>query len=318
MLKTKLAYILCAGKGTRLRPFTEYIPKPLIPVLDQPMVFHVLDSLRKEGVRRFLVNVYHRPWSIKRALKTYAQKNRVSIRFLHEKVLLGTGGPLRNAKRYLKEPFFLVNSDFLPFGFSFSKMEKKHKGLATLAVRPMKAGEKYNPVGVDKSGKLVRVKHVYGSGGKNHQFLGVQLIEPAVLRYLDDQEVFNVFNGLYLNIYNAGRDVFTYTEKNLFTGDMGTLKGYMNVHQYLLKKNRIQNWIGKGVKGWKDARIGGNAVIGNNCEIGAGSEIRDSIIFPNVRIPAGAVIRNAIVGSTPEGDVIGKAYMNRFECEIET
>ncbi|MBI4180296.1 nucleotidyltransferase family protein, partial [bacterium] len=151
-----LAFVLCAGIGRRLRPLTLHYPKALLPLWGRPMVFYVLDALRRAGVRRFLVNLHAHPEIVQRALADYGKRHGVRFTFLLERKLLDTGGALRNARRILTEPFWLVNCDFFPEGFSFQKMERAHRrsgAIVTLAVRPKSPGEPYNPVGVDRRGR---------------------------------------------------------------------------------------------------------------------------------------------------------------------
>ncbi len=232
-MKAKLAYILCAGEGKRLLPLTEFIPKPLLPLLDKPMVFYVMDALHTAGVKKIVVNLHFHARTLQKSLSLYAGKM-FEIQFLHESTLVGTGGALRNARSCLREPFFLVNADFLPVGFSFEQMEESHQGLATLAVRPMKSNELYNPVGVNEQGKIVRVNNVFGSGGKDHQFLGVHRLEPEALEYLCDEHVFPIFKGLYSRMFSSNRAIHSHICKNAFSGDLGTLSGYLEAREFLL------------------------------------------------------------------------------------
>ena len=299
-----------------MRPLTEFIPKPLLPLLDKSMVFHVLHALQQAGIRNFIVNLYTHAEAIRKVLSQYAAKNGLNIRFLYEPELLNTGGALRNARKYLRESFFLVNSDFVPTNFSFNNMEKKHTGLATLAVRLMKHGEPYNPVGVDKKGNIVRVSSVYGKGGKDYQFLGVHRLEPECLEFLDRRKVFPIFTGLYNNLFNAGHIIKSFRCRNSFPLDPGTIPGYMEANRLLLRRLRRKNWIGPGVIGLDEATIGNNSVISGNVNIGSGAKINSSVIFPQVNIPAGSVIENSIVGSSPPGDLQNKIYIHEKEISL--
>lgn len=231
--KSRLAFVLCAGVGRRLQPLTLRYPKALLPVRGRPMVFHVLDALRRHGVRRFVVNLHAHPSILRRELLAYGRRHRVRFAFFHEKTLLDTGGALRNAKKILSEPFWLVNCDFFPAKFSFAAMERAHvrrRALATLAVRPLRAGESYNPVGVDSRGRLVRVSRVYGCGGQDRVFLGVHQLEPESLEFLSGKKIFGVFEGLYRNLFLAGRPVSTYRDRSAPDVDLGTLEGYFSAN----------------------------------------------------------------------------------------
>lgn len=231
--KAHLAYVLCAGIGKRLRPLTSRYPKALLPVAGRPMVFHVLDALRAHGIRRFLVNLHAHPDLLRRALAAYGRRHRVRFVFFHEKKLLDTGGALRNAAPFLAEPFWLVNCDFLPDGFSFAAMERTHASrhaMATLAVRRLRPGDKFNPVGVGPRGRLTRVTKVFGRGGEDRVFLGVHRLDPGAMKYLADEKIFPVFKGLYKNLFDAGAPIQTYTCRPRRSFDLGTLEGYYSAN----------------------------------------------------------------------------------------
>ena len=292
------------------------MPKPLLPLLDKPMVFYVMDALHIAGVKKIVVNLHAHAQAVRKSLSLYAGKKKLRIQFLHESTLLGTGGALRNARSCLNEPFFLVNADFIPAGFSFGQMEKTHEELATLAVRPMKSGGHYNPVGVDKQGKIVRVNNVFGSGGKDHQFLGVHRLEPKALEFLCDEHIFPIFKGLYYRMFSSNQPIKAYICKNAFSGDPGTPSGYLAANEFLLKKSGQKKWIGPDVHGLKKTKIGNGTVLRHGVCLGAGVKVSHAVIFPNVNIPPHTVIHNAIAGSSPAGDLIGKVFMNGKEAPL--
>ena len=197
------------------------------------MVFHVLDALRARGIWRFLVNLHAHPDLLRRALVAYGRRHRVRFVFFYEKKLLGTGGAVRNAASFLTEPFWLVNCDFLPEGFSFAAMERTHvarRAVATLAVRWVRPSDAFNPVGVDRRGRLTRVSKVFGRGGDDRVFLGVHRLDPGAMKYLADEKIFPVFTGLYKNLFNAGIPIQTYTGHPRHSFDLGALEGYYSAN----------------------------------------------------------------------------------------
>src|SRR5262249_29522472 len=105
--------VLCAGLGTRLKPITEKIPKPLVPVLNVPNLVHTLHLLKRTGIDEIVINTYHLP----QALEDYLGDGRrwkMRIHYSRESVLLGTGGGLKKAEPFFEgEPFLLANCDFI-------------------------------------------------------------------------------------------------------------------------------------------------------------------------------------------------------------
>lgn len=229
MSRARLAFVLCAGIGKRLKPLTDWAPKALLPLGDRPMVFHVLDELRGIGVRKFIVNLHSHPALLKRSLVEYGRRHRVTFIFLHEKILLDTGGALRNARRHLTEPFWLINCDAMPFGMDLERMDRNHsrtRAVATLAVRPMKRGEPFNPVGVSSAGRIIRVTRCFGRGGRDHVFLGVHLIEPVILSHLPAKKISPIFSGLYRSLFESGATIRAHICRPRITSDLGTIEGY--------------------------------------------------------------------------------------------
>jgi len=104
----KSAMVLAAGLGTRLRPLTDGLPKPLVEVAGQPLICHALDRLAADGVEHAVVNLHHKPAMIEAAL---ASRERPRIEFSRETELLETGGGVRRALPLLGESFFVVNGD---------------------------------------------------------------------------------------------------------------------------------------------------------------------------------------------------------------
>ena len=104
------AMVLAAGLGTRLRPLTERVPKPLVPVAGRPLIEHVLDRLVAAGVRRVVVNVHYMADQVERQL---AARRDVEIKVSREETLLDTGGGVANALPLLDEIFYVVNSDII-------------------------------------------------------------------------------------------------------------------------------------------------------------------------------------------------------------
>lgn len=120
------AFILAAGKGTRLRPYTDTCPKPLVPVGGQPIIDHVLDRLEEGGVKHVAVNLHYMADMLESHLR---RRGHPSIEFSHEAQLLETGGGMKKALPLLgKGPFFTVSGDSLwtddPGSSALSRMEK--------------------------------------------------------------------------------------------------------------------------------------------------------------------------------------------------
>ncbi len=137
--KPRKALILAGGKGTRLRPITYEIPKPMVPVQGRPLIEHTIDLLRKYDIRDITLAIGHLGEKVKGYFGD-GTKFGVKIRYIEEKEPLGTAGCLRLAKGWLDEPFIMLNGDNLTNIDleSLFVFHKKNKGLATIALTTVK------------------------------------------------------------------------------------------------------------------------------------------------------------------------------------
>jgi len=107
------AFILAAGFGTRLRPLTDHIPKPLIPILNIPSLFYTFFLLRQAGITEIICNIHHHSLAIRRFIEA-SDLPGLTITFSEEPVILGTGGGLKKCENLLgTDEFLLVNSDII-------------------------------------------------------------------------------------------------------------------------------------------------------------------------------------------------------------
>ena len=149
--------ILAAGEGTRLRPLTAYLPKPMVPIVGTPLLAWTLSWLAGQGVTDAVVNLYHRPQSIPEFLGSeYAG---VRVQYLFEDTLLGTAGAVKNAARFFRdEPFYVIYGDNLIYADlgRLSAFHYAHNAFATIGLfrhpNPTSAGI----VGVDDEGHVTR------------------------------------------------------------------------------------------------------------------------------------------------------------------
>ena len=149
------AMILAAGLGTRLRPLSLEIPKPVIPVLGQPLCGHAMSFLREHGAVSFLLNLHHGPEMVREKVTAWAA-GRFPVTFTHEPEILGTGGGIGNAKEYLRGGTFVTaNSDAVarfPLGDAFAR-HRANGALATLVLLPDRS-KRYTPVRVRDDGRI--------------------------------------------------------------------------------------------------------------------------------------------------------------------
>src|SRR5919197_314256 len=180
--------ILCAGLGTRLRPLTERVPKPAVPVCGVPLLRYALALLAHAGVRRAVVNVHHLPDAMAAAAHGAARAVGLDLAVSREPVIAGTGGALREARAPLAgaDAIALVNGDVL-FDLDVAAALAAHRAsgaLATMVLMEMPPGASYAAVEVDAAGAVRRIAGRFGPGGERlapWHFTGVHVLSPALL-----------------------------------------------------------------------------------------------------------------------------------------
>lgn len=182
----KKAVLLAGGKGTRLRPLTYEIPKALIPVHDKTLTEHLLDLMKKYGIKDIFISVGHMKDKIKNYFKDGSQFG-VKIKYIEENRPLGTAGPLRLAKKYLDETFIVSNGDELK-DINIEEMYEFHKrnnALATIALTTVSDPSQYGVAKLSGSRILEFVeKPKKEDAPSNLISSGFYIIEPEVLNLI--------------------------------------------------------------------------------------------------------------------------------------
>jgi mannose-1-phosphate guanylyltransferase len=180
--------VLCAGLGTRLRPLTDRVPKPAVPVCGVPLVRWSFALLAHAGARRAVVNVHHLPEVMTAAAEAAARAAGLELAVSREPVIAGTGGALREARALLTgaDAIAVVNGDIL-FDVDLAAAAAAHSAsgaLATMVLMEMPPGAKYATVETDASGAVRRIAGRFGPGGEGlspWHFTGVHVLSPALL-----------------------------------------------------------------------------------------------------------------------------------------
>lgn len=226
---TDLAFVLCAGLGTRLRPLTLATPKPLIPIWNRPLLAHTLTTLESWGVREVYLNTH---W-LADAVEAFAAAYRgpLHLHLLPEPDILGTGGALRNLAPHLNgRPFWLVNGDILfnvrPAALEDAFVRSGHFAAAWL--EPMHGPR---TVEMDYAGRITcwhsptpKVEHTY-------TFTGVSLLSAEVLRYLPKKQSACALTDLFEGALAEGRFVQGALDPKAYWNDAGTAERYAQAHR---------------------------------------------------------------------------------------
>lgn len=226
------AMILAAGLGTRLRPLTNTIPKPLLPVGGTPLIVWNLLLLRRYGICDVMINLHHLGHLIEQALGNGA-KFGMRISYSHEPTVLGTGGGLKQAEEFFQaEPFLVVNGDTVcELDLSdLCRFHGQHHGLATMVVREDPDVERWGALELDGGGQVVRIngrgRPVDGPVSKR-MFAGLHVVHPRLLRAVPPGRESSIIDA-YVYEIGRGESVFGYTLHGYWS-DVGTPERYADV-----------------------------------------------------------------------------------------
>jgi NDP-sugar pyrophosphorylase family protein len=228
------AFILAAGLGTRLKPYTDTLPKALVPLEGRPLIAHVLRRLKIFGYRDILVNLHHHADKLQHyLLKQFAQD--FNFEFSDESAqLLDTGGAIKKASPFLKNEIFLVHNCDVISAIPLEAMMDFHlqnKSLATLAVSARKTSR---PLAFDQN-KLLKGRWSADTGGQFRAlaFSGVYILSPDIFSFMPSGEVFSIIDVL---IAASGQDkVQAFEHPPEIWEDAGTMTNF-EIASALLKK----------------------------------------------------------------------------------
>lgn len=182
--KLNKALILAGGKGTRLKPITDEIPKPLIPLQGKPIIQHTIDLLKKFGVKEILISVGYKSDKFKEILGD-GQRMGVKIIYLEENEPLGTAGPLKLAKPFLNETFVMCNADELKDVdlIDMYKFHKDTKAIATIALTTANQPKHYG-VAKLQGNKILEFIEKPDNPPSNLINAGLYIMEPEIIDYV--------------------------------------------------------------------------------------------------------------------------------------
>lgn len=228
------AFILSAGKGTRLLPYTKLLPKPLFPILGKPIIEIILDQLKNSGINLIGINAFHLKDKLIKFLKSYQEKNpQIELRIFIEKKLMGTGGAIINAKDFFKEETLIINSDILT-DFDFRKLFSFLKNSLAPVVMVFYKGEKNN---VKLDINYHNVISFRKKGRNLFTFTGIQIIDPEIIKYFPFKKD---LIKIYQDLIRRGIKISAYIENNSYFKDIGKIENYLKAHEdILLNKVKI-------------------------------------------------------------------------------
>jgi len=299
------ALVLAAGFGTRLRPLTDELPKPLLPVLGRPLLLRTLDALAGAGCEAAAINLHHLAEAIPAAVGD--EHRGMRIVYSREEPILGTGGAFVPLREFFAgcPTALLVNGDSLcawPLPELLAR-HRRRRAQATLLLagrpdpRPFGGG-----IGVDRHGRVraIRQEPRFGPVARRHVYAGAYAIETELLARLPEgfsDSMRQLFEPL---LAEGGRIDALVTWKPWH--DLGTPRRYLDAMLELAFRadEGASALLGEGAQVASDAELH-RVVVERDARVGAGAVIEDSLLLPRAVVGAGARLHRVVVG--PDVDV---------------
>ncbi|HEV7488680.1 MAG TPA: NDP-sugar synthase [Thermoanaerobaculia bacterium] len=329
------AMILAAGYGTRLRPVTYTMPKPIVPLAGRPLMGWAVEALLAAGIRDFVVNLHHLPEPIERYLRDrYAGRARFEFSF--EPEILGTGGGVRKVRPLLENDseFFLVNGDTIQFPpyDALRAARGSRDALAALTLRHPPEGDRFTPVYFD-DGAITG----FGKGtGEPLMFSGTHLISNRIFNYLPDKDFSGIVDEVYQPLIDSGRERIAGVVDDGLWFDIGTPQRYMTASRTLLDlmvrgqlpipsetrivgdslihdTAKVSGTISRSIAGERSVIEGSliDTVIWDDCRIASRAKLDGCIVAHGVEIATAIELRNVLI--CRDEDAIPRDGEHRFE-----
>jgi mannose-1-phosphate guanylyltransferase len=288
-------FILAAGLGTRLRPLTDWLPKPLLPVGDRPALAHILDRVRPVA-SSIVANAHHRAADLRAFLEASAPDVHVS----EEVRILGTAGGLAEAIHFLGAGDVLVwNGDILASLDPLLLLESHRSGPsreATLTIRKLPRGQ--GNVGLDGNGRIVRLRTEAMSGAEEASggaFLGIHIVGESLRATLPSEGC--LVGDVYLPALRRGSILRAFDVGDIAWHDIGTLADYASANAAWLEQ-RAGSYVDPSATIAPAARIE-RSIVGRGARVEGQGTLTDCVVWPDAR--AAAPLERAVV--TPWGVV---------------
>ena len=300
------ALILAGGLGTRLRPLTNYIPKPLIPLVGKPLVMHIIDSLPDEVDTVILAVSYMRD-----KLEEYFKENDVGkkIILVSEEEPLGTGGAIKNISRYLDDTFIVMNGDVV-CSLDIEDMMRFHKlygGIGSMSLWTVEDPSAFGVVGCrDNRIETFQEKPKREEALSNLINAGTYIFEKEIFDYIPDGVV-SIEKQVFPKILDKG--MYGY-EFNGYWIDCGTRTNYIAAQKLLLNNGYAevsadailednveltgQNLIKRAHL--RNCSVGPNVYIEDDVLVSSNVTVSNSMLLRGSLIEEGSVISNSVIG----------------------
>jgi mannose-1-phosphate guanylyltransferase len=317
------AMVMAAGLGTRLRPLTYEIPKPLVPVGNRPIMEHILALLARDGFNDVIANLHWFPETIRDRFGD-GEAFGVDLTYSYEERLLGTAGGVRNVREYFgSEPFVVMAADALTDIdlAELARAHAEHNWVATLAAKPVRDTSEYGVIVTAEDGSVqgFQEKPQPAEARSNLANCMIYVLDPEIFEYFPAKEEVDFALDVFPALLERGIP-FGVHATDAYWNDVGSLPEYLQGNFDILSgavgvepHGEIVTQatdgsltgevelsgpvlLGAGARIDDGARIDGPVVIGPGAHVGAGARVRESVLLPGAEVPTDGILAGAIAG----------------------
>jgi mannose-1-phosphate guanylyltransferase/phosphomannomutase len=301
---------MAGGFGTRIQPLTSNNPKPMIPLVNRPIMLHIVELLKKHQITDLVMLLYHQPEVVKNFFRDGSDFG-VKITYVTPLEDMGTAGAVKCAEKYLDQRFLIISGDLLT-DFNLRKVIDFHAdngALATITLTSVKDPLQFGVVITDRQKRITQFleKPGWGEVISDTVNTGIYVLEPQVLSMIPAGENFDFSQDLFPLMLKNGDPLFGYAAKGYWR-DIGNTDSYREAHQDIFR-GRVnvcideskQDQVGKDLRIGSDVRMDdgvhleGTVVIGDNSQIRGDAQIKDSVIGRNCTIDTGVKLSRCVI-----------------------
>lgn len=313
------AIVLVGGRGTRLRPLTETVPKPALTLVDRPFLAYMVEWLAAHGVDDVVLACGFLPGALREALAGEEERAGVRIRYVAEPEPLGTAGAIRFAAEQagdVGETFLALNGDVLT-DLDLTALRDAHRERgagATIGLHPVEDSSAYGVVRTAADGEVVEFLEKTGEAAPGEVNAGMYVLDRSVLELIPPGRSVSIEREVFPRLARNG--LFGLRLEGYWM-DIGTPERYLQASWDILER-RVQTRVEPTAPGVfvsaeaevaADAKLGPRAVVGPGCRVGSGARVTESVLLARSAVGEGASVERSILSPgavvAPGAELIG-------------
>ena len=304
------AFVLGAGLGLRMRPLSEVLPKPLIPIFQKPLITFALDHLIDAGVESFIINAHHLAPAFEKLFSEGSYRGR-PVQLVYEPQILGTGGGIKNVERLLRNGPFISYSGDLLTDIPLAPLLEEHFRAGNDVTLALRDRGLRSDVALE-GGRVVDITNKYGREGR-FDYAGIAVWTPKIFERISPGKSLS-FIPILAEWIGQGGKIGGVVANDGKWFNIGSRREYLAVHRIIQEERwkpdyvTAPEWplsIAADAQVDSTARLSGFHAIGAGCQVGAEVTLEDTILWPGAQIASRSHLRNCIVRSErkAEGDL---------------